>query len=123
MQRLYKSTINVLLSSIKSLSAKYDLAKDAFTAWYDTIISKVEERISLLVVKCKFKFHQTKPILQDKEVLDCLDKLHEKFGAVSIEKASNNVLIICKKIYVQKIFLEVGIYGNFSNTIFFKQTY
>ena len=43
-----------LLSSIESLSAKYDLTKDAFTAWYDTIISKVEERMSHLMVKFEF---------------------------------------------------------------------
>ena len=40
---------------------KYSLTKDTFTAWYDTMISKVQERISPLMAK--FKFQQTKPIL------------------------------------------------------------
>ena len=48
-----------LLSSIESLCAKYDLTKDTFTVWYDTIISKVEERISHLMVK--FTFQKTRP--------------------------------------------------------------
>ena len=63
-----------------SLSPKYDLTKDIFTAWYNTILSKVQERISALMAK--FKFQQTKHILQDKEVIDNLNDLHEKFPTV-----------------------------------------
>ena len=44
------------------------------------MISKVEERISHLMVKLKFQ--QTKPILQDKEVLDYLNDLYKKFVVV-----------------------------------------
>ena len=73
--------------------------------WYDTIICQVEERISHLMVK--FKFHQTKFIFQDKEVLDCLNDLHEEFTVVSIGKACNNV---------QKIHLKVGTKDDHSNT-------
>ena len=42
-------------SIIHIVSSKCNLTKDIFTACYDTIISKVEERISHLMVK--FKFH------------------------------------------------------------------
>ena len=34
----------------------------------------------------KFKFQQTKSILQDEEVLDCLNNLHQKFVVVPIDK-------------------------------------
>ena len=57
-----------------------NIIKDKFTAWCGTMISKVEERISHLMVKLKFQ--QTKPILQDKEVLDCLNDLYRKFVVV-----------------------------------------
>ena len=87
------------------LSSKHNSTKDTFTLWYDTIICKVEERISYLMVK--FKFHQTKFIFQDKEVLDCLNDLHEEFTVVSIGKACNNV---------QKIHLKVGTKDDHSNT-------
>ena len=85
---------NVLLSSIESLSSKYNLTKDTFTAWYASLISKVEERISHVMIKLKFQ--QTKPILQDKEVLDCLNDLREKFNVVVNVKTSNNVAIFLK---------------------------
>ena len=44
----------------------------------------------------KLKFQQTKPILQDKEVLDCLNDLREKFNVVVNVKTSNNVAIFLK---------------------------
>lgn len=87
-----------------SLSPKYDLTRDIFTAWYNTILSKVQERISALMAK--FKFQQTKHILQDKEVLDNLNDLHEKFVVVAIDKVSNSVAIICKNFFAQTILLE-----------------
>ena len=42
--------------------------------------------------------------------------MHEKFGVVPINKTFNNVVIVCNKFCVQKILLEVGIYGDYSNT-------
>ena len=48
----------------------------------------------------KFKFQKTKPVLQDKEVLDCLNDLHENFLVFPIDKTSNTVDIIPKKAYI-----------------------
>ena len=61
---------NTLLSPL-SLFFKYSV--NSFTSWYDTVISH------LMV---KFKFQQAKHILQDKEVLESLNNLHEKFAVV-----------------------------------------
>ena len=61
----------------------------------------------------KFKFQQTKPILQDKKVLDCFNNLHGKFGVVPIEKASDNVAIICKKLYVKNVLHDILVMSGF----------
>ena len=66
-------------------------------------------------LKVKMKFQLTKPILQNEEILDCLNDLHKTFVVVPIDKASNNVGIICKNFYDQKILLEVVIYGDHYN--------
>ena len=59
----------------------------------------------------KFIFQQTEPIL-DEDVLGCLNNLHEKFVLVPFGKASNDVAIIFKKIYLKKKKpYEIGIYG------------
>ena len=60
----------MLFSLIESDSVKYNLTADRRTTWFDTIKANIEERISDL--KLKLKFNQSKPILQDEEVLDCL---------------------------------------------------
>ena len=58
----------------------------------------------------------TKPILQDEETLSSLSELHSKFVVVPIDKAANNVAIICKRFYIQKLLNEVGIPGDSSPT-------
>lgn len=60
----------MLFSLIESDSVKYNLTADRRTTWFDTIKVNIEERISDL--KLKLKFNQSKPFLQDEEVLDCL---------------------------------------------------
>ena len=70
---------------------------------YDTVISH-------LVVK--FKFQQTKPIPQYKEVLDCLNDLNKRFVVVPIDKTFNDVDIVCKKLCCPKVLREFGIYND-----------
>ena len=57
-----------------------------------------------------------KPVLRDPEVLNYLTDLHSKFVLVPIDKASNNIAIICKKFYIEKLLSEVGLCGNPNNT-------
>ena len=62
------------------------------------------------------EFKYTKPILQDDEVQSALSILHDKFVIVPIDKATNNVAVICKRFYVQKLLNEVGIPGDSPST-------
>ena len=41
-----------------------------------------------------------------------MNELHNKFVLVPIDKAANNVAIICKRFYVEVILREVGVSGN-----------
>ena len=50
-----------------------------------------------------------KPVLEDEAALSALNDLHSRFVVVPIDKASNNVAIICKRFYIQKLLTEVGI--------------
>ena len=51
--------------------------------------------------------------LKDKEVLDELSKLQEDFVFTPVDKAANNVSIVCKKFYVDQLAAEVENSGNF----------
>ena len=72
------------------------------------------KRINTL--KSKITISATKPLLQDQDVSSALAELHSKFVIVPIDKASNNIAIVCKRFYIQKLLNEVGVPGDTSST-------
>ena len=57
-----------------------------------------------------------KNVLQQPHIQEHLANLHEKFVIVPIDKASNNVAIVCKKYYAEVLLREVGKIGGESTT-------
>ena len=52
----------------------------------------------------------TKPkILSDPDVKDTLRRLHDDFVLVPADKAANNVIVVCKKYYIETLIKELGI--------------
>ena len=82
--------------------------------WEDLVLLKVRSKVRNL--KTEHTFQQTKPILDDDDVKTYLDELHNNFVIVPIDKASNNIAIVCKRFYVSRLFEELGISGNTSDT-------
>ena len=110
-----KKEINTtLLLAIDSLSVKYHLEKEDFTSWKNKIVQLVDQRVEVL--KRKKVPSKTKPVLEDEEAIAALSDLHRNFVVVPIDKASNNVAIICKRFYIQKVLNEVGVPGDTSPT-------
>ena len=105
---------SAISSSIVKLAEKYNLSADDFSSWKNKILELVDKRLKIL--KSKRVPSTTKPFLQDEEVQTALKDLHEKFVVVPIDKASNNVAIICKRFYIQKLLDEVGVPGDNSPT-------
>ena len=101
-------------SSITHLATKYSEDVEAFSAWKSKILELVENRIKVL--NQRKVPSTTKPVLQDEEVIASLAELHRKFVVVPIDKAANNVALICKRFYIQKLLNEVGVPGNQSPT-------
>ena len=60
------------------------------------------------------------PVLQDKSVKAHLKSLHDKFVFVPVDKASNNIAIVCKRLYASVIYKELDFNNiksiNFSGT-------
>ena len=99
-----------ITSCIDRLSVKYNIPVQDFFSWKNKILQLVDRRIQVLkssIIPCA-----TKPILQDDEVQSALSTLHDKFVIAPNDKATNNVAIICKRFYVQKLLNEVGIPGS-----------
>ena len=97
----------------KMISSKKDLHEGALIAWKNEVLKRVEEKISDL--KKRIKPKPTSPTLKDPDVVTYLDQLHEKFVLVPIDKAANNVAIVCKKFYVEVILREIGASGQSTN--------
>ena len=101
-------------SAIDAFAEKYNVSVESFLAWKNRILELVGKRITVLLSKKVPS--ATKPILQDEEVQNALSELHKKFVINPIDKASNNVALICKRVYIQKLLDEVGIPGYNSST-------
>ena len=53
--------------------------------------------------------------LNNIEVKLALNDLHEKYVFTPIDKANNNIAIICKKFYISTLIRELGLYDNVLN--------
>ena len=49
-----------------------------------------------------------KQVLRNKVHLDCLNSLHEKYVLVPADKAANNVIVACKKYYIDVVINELN---------------
>ena len=74
--------------------------------WQNIVLEKVDAKITSL--KRKIKPQKTNPVLKQPDVVKYLEELHQKYVLVPIDKAANNVAIICKKYYVDVILKEIG---------------
>ena len=54
-------------------------------------------------------------VLDNHTVKECLNQLHEKFVFVPADKAGNNVIIVCKKYYIETLVKELGMDNPASN--------
>ena len=82
------------------------------SSWKEMVKGQIEERIS----KLKQNFKQpTGKVLQNADVKACLSDLHNKYVFLPADKAPNNIIIICKRYYIETLIKELGL-DNFSTT-------
>ena len=75
-------------------------------SWKQMVKGQIEERIS----KLKQNFKQpTGKVLQNANLKACLFDLHNKYVFVPADKAPNNIIIICKRYYIETLIKELGL--------------
>ena len=74
--------------------------------WKEAVYSCIDERIKMLQQLHLNK--RTKQVLKSKVHLDYLNKLHDNFVLVPADKATNNVIVVCKKYYLDIVIMELG---------------
>ena len=101
---------NSLNTCAANLANKYNLDISSFDNWISVVKHKITDKVRHL--KSTITPQQTKPVLQDDNVIRYLADFHKKFVIVPIDKAANNIAIICKRFYVIRLLKEVGALGN-----------
>ena len=83
------------------------------SSWKEMVKGQIEERIS----KLKQNFKQpTGNVLQNADVKACLSDLDNKNVFVPADKAPNNIIIICKRYYIETLIKELGLDNSSTTT-------
>ena len=72
----------------------------------DITLRNFDERIKILQQLHINK--RKKQVLKSKVHLDYLNKLHDNFVLVPADKANNNVIVVCKKYYLDVVIMELA---------------
>ena len=72
--------------------------------WEETVYKFIDEKVGSLKIN-KRKKH----VFKSRVHLDNLNKLHENFVLVPADKASNNVIVVCKKYYLDVVIKELNL--------------
>ena len=106
----WKATETMFLESIdlyaKNWSKREQVELKYLSEWKDQSKELVADRISNL--KGHFKSPKCK-VLDQPDVKDTLHKLHANYVLVPADKAANNMIIVCKKYYIDTLVKELGI--------------
>ena len=76
---------------------KEDMAVDTPSEWVKPVMSLVNRRVSILS-RTMSRRHDT--VFDDPAVAAELAEIHEKFVVVPADKASNNIVFVCKTHYI-----------------------
>ena len=79
--------------------------KSVLHEWEQTVYKILDKRIGYL--KRKHINKRKMQVLRNKKHLDYLRSLHDKYVLVPADKASNNVVVICKKYYMEVMINEM----------------
>ena len=104
---MFLESIDLHWSKREQVDLKY------LSEWKDNFKELVKDRISNW--KGHFKSPKCK-VLDQPDVKDTLHKLQTNYVLVPVDKAANNVIIVCKKYYIDTPVKELGINNvNISN--------
>ena len=94
-----KTTMLIYVHSFRQVDQDPEL--ESLSDWVRTIRSLVQGRIHKLKI---FVNSRPKSVFKDQEAVKCLSSLHDK--------ASNNIVFVCKSYYFECLIKELGINNN-----------
>ncbi|XP_055999877.1 uncharacterized protein LOC130046520 isoform X1 [Ostrea edulis] len=108
-----------IMSSVEDYArrwAKYEKEElDTLSEWVKSIRGILKSRIRHMKTKVRTIYPS---VFSKPEVIKELDRLHEEYVLVPADKASNNIVFVCKAHYYNCILNELGISSTFGNHTF-----
>lgn len=91
---------------IVKLSRRFRLPLSCFDVFKKNLLTRISKRISF--VKCN-NFVNDRRLVSIKDVEDSISFLHKHFVVTTVDKASGNFAIVCKKFYLSVLMNELGV--------------
>ena len=85
---------------------KEKVDKRLLGGWLDEVNMCITERVKQLKQKCRCK--QKKQIMKDKRQREFLEDLQKEYVLVPADKAANNIIVVCKKYYLEVVLEEMN---------------
>ena len=105
--KAFKAIDEGITSYINKISTILNKPVSYFDSWKNLVISKVNGKLR------KAKKYAFNNILSKPDIAAHLESLKEKYVFVPIDKASNNVAVVCKKFYLEVLSNEIQRSTNF----------
>ena len=105
----WKQNSKLILDSVEEYARrcakKEDVEVDTLSEWIKSVMSLVNRRVSVLsrTRSCRHEL-----VFDDPDVAAELAEIHEKFVVVPADKASNNIVFVCKTHYINCLMEELG---------------
>ena len=122
----WKHNFKIIMDAVEDYAKRWikrevdqDPELESLSDWVRTIRSLVQGRIHKLK-NCVNS--RPKSVFKDQDAVKCLSSLHDKYVIVPVEKASNNIVFVCKSYYFECLIKELGINSNTSSNTTYKPT-
>ena len=122
----WKHNFKIIMDAVEDYARRWikrevdqDPELESLSDWVRTIRSLVQDRIHKLK-NCVNS--RPKSVFKDQEAVKCLSSLHDKYVIVPADKASNNIVFVCKSYYFECLIKELGINSNTSSNTTYKPT-
>ena len=83
-----------------------DVEVDTLSEWVKSVMSLINRRVSVLS-RTVSRRHES--VFDDPDVAAELAEIHEEFVVVPADKASNNIVFVCKTHYINSLMEELGL--------------
>jgi len=104
------------MDSVEDYARKWakqeEVGLDTLSDWVTSIRSLIRKRKFNLR---RFMSSKIRSIFNDKNVVENLSDLHNKYIVVPTDKASNFIVFVCKTYYIGCLVRELGINNNFGD--------